>query len=86
MVRGQLKSLETVGQILDFLGFSIQMMFVEKPLTTTDLMLLTDIFQLMPSSWESDPVKVNLFMVFCTSISEPSNSDSLRVPHILSLT
>lgn len=59
MVRGQLKSLETVGQILDFLGFSIQMLFVEKPLTTSDLMLLNDIFNLMPASWESDPVKVS---------------------------
>lgn len=59
MVRGQLKSLETVGQILDFLSFSIQMLFVEKPLTTTDLMLLNDIFQLMPVLWESDPVKVS---------------------------
>lgn len=59
MVRGQLKSLETVGQILDFLSFSIQMLFVEKPLTTTDLMLLNDIFQLMPELWESDPVKVS---------------------------
>lgn len=60
MVRGQLKSLETVGQILDFLSFSIQMLFVEKPLTTTDLMLLNDIFQIMPVLWESDPVKVSL--------------------------
>lgn len=61
MVRGQLKSLETVGQILDFLSFSIQMLFVEHvgSLTTTDLMLLNDIFQLMPVLWESDPVKVS---------------------------
>lgn len=70
MVARKLKSLETVGQILDFLGFSIQMLFVEKPLTTTDLMLLNDIFQLMPASWESDPVKV----------SEAS------LPHILPIT
>lgn len=70
MVRGQLKSLETVGQILDFLSFSIQMLFVEKPLTTTDLMLLNDIFQLMPVLWESDPVKVSRANVNC----QPSSS------------
>jgi hypothetical protein len=61
IVRGQLKSLETVGQILDFLGFSIKMVFVEKNSTTNhDLLLLNEIFQLMPASWESDPVKVSL--------------------------
>lgn len=59
-VRGQLKSLETVGQILDFLGFTIKMLFVPKSLTTTDLLLLNEIFQVMPSSWESDPVKVSV--------------------------
>lgn len=58
MVRGQLKSLSTVGEILDYLSFSIRMLFVDKSMTTTDLLLLNDIFQLMPSSWESDPVKV----------------------------
>lgn len=59
MVRDRLKSLSTVGQILDHLSFSIKMLFVEKSMTTTDLLLLNDIFQLMPTSWESDPVKVN---------------------------
>lgn len=60
MVRGQLKSLETVGQILDALCFTIKMLFVQKSSTTTaDLLLLNEIFQLMPSQWESDPVKVS---------------------------
>lgn len=63
MVRGQLKSLDTVGQILDFLGFSIKMLFVEKD-TTADVLLLTDIFQVMPSAWETDPVKVSASRVF----------------------
>lgn len=47
-----------MGQILDFLGFTIKMLFVEKSLTTTDLLLLNDIFQIMPTAWEYDPVKV----------------------------
>lgn len=60
MVRGQLKSLETVGQILDVLCFAIKMLFVQKSSTTTaDLLLLNEIFLLMPSQWESDPVKVS---------------------------
>lgn len=58
-VRGQLKSLQTVGQILDFLGFTIKMLFVPKSMATSDLLLLNEIFQIMPSSWESDPVKVS---------------------------
>lgn len=68
MVRGQLKSLSTVGQILDHLSFSIKMLFVEKSVTTSDLLLLNDIFQLMPASWESDPVKVNGKAVFVVSV------------------
>jgi hypothetical protein len=70
MARGQLKSLATVGQILDFLGFSIKMLFVEKKsMTNNDLLLLNEIFQLMPSSWESDPVKVNLFNIMHPSFA-----------------
>lgn len=77
MVRGQLKSLETVGQILDFLGFAIKMLFVEKSMTTTDLMLLNDMFELMPSSWESDPVKVSQPEPACPMFKCASRAPSL---------
>lgn len=35
------------------------MLFVETSFSTSDLLLLTDIFHIMPAPWESDPVKVS---------------------------
>ncbi|CRL03037.1 CLUMA_CG016456, isoform A [Clunio marinus] len=80
MVRGQLKSLETVGQILDFLGFTIKMLFVEKSTTTTDLSLLNELFQLMPAQWETDPVKVHLITKI---IYETLNADFNNTMHVI---
>jgi len=53
-----LRKLSTVGQILDFLGFSIKMLFVETTTTTSHVRLLNEIFEIMPVAWEMDPVKV----------------------------
>lgn len=68
MVRLQLKSATTVGQILDIMKFSVKMLVVEKGgggeaeegicVTTDDVILLKEIFQLMPENFSQDPVKV----------------------------
>lgn len=65
MVRLQLKSASTVGQILDILKFSVKMLVVEKSdgsegivVTTDDVTLLKEIFHLMPENFSQDPVKV----------------------------
>lgn len=67
MVRDQLKRSSTVGQILDIMKFSVKMLVVEKggggeaessAIVTDDVLLLNDIFQLLPEQWTQDPVKV----------------------------
>lgn len=69
MVRDQLKRSSTVGQILDIMKFSVKMLVVEKGggdaeadsgaiVTTDDVLLLNEIFQLLPEQWSQDPVKV----------------------------
>lgn len=75
MVRDQLKRSSTVGQILDIMKFSVKMLVVEKGgggdeeddegrnaiITTDDVLLLNEIFQLLPEQWSQDPVKVSIF-------------------------
>lgn len=67
MVRDQLKRSSTVGQILDIMKFSVKMLVVEKGggdaessgiVTTDDVLLLNEIFQMLPEQWTQDPVKV----------------------------
>lgn len=58
MVRGQLKSMDTVGQILDVMKFSVKMLLVKKSVGDIGIILLNEIFQLLPKNWEEDPVKV----------------------------
>ena len=64
MARDQLKGSSTVGQILDIMKFSVKMLVVEKGggssvVTTNDVLLLNEIFQLLPEQWSQDPVKVS---------------------------
>lgn len=72
MARDQLKRSSTVGQILDIMKFSVKMLVVEKGggdeetdgnaiVTTDDVLLLNEIFQLLPEQWSQDPVKVSFF-------------------------
>lgn len=72
MVRGQLKSMDTVGQILDVMKFSVKMLLVEKSVGDIGIILLNEIFQLLPKNWEEDPVKVcttaTLFFIFSSFI------------------
>ena len=58
MVRGQLKSMDTVGQILDIMKFSVKMLLIEGSVGDIGIILLNEIFQLLPKQWEEDPVKV----------------------------
>lgn len=57
-MRGQLKSMGTVGQILDVMKFSVKMLLVENCVGDIGIILLNEIFQLLPKNWEEDPVKV----------------------------
>lgn len=67
MARDQLKRSSTVGQILDIMKFSVKMLVVEKGggesggdvVQTNDVLLLNEIFQLLPEQWSQDPVKVS---------------------------
>lgn len=83
MVRDQLKRSSTVGQILDIMKFSVKMLVVEKGgggveeegegsnafvTTTDDVLLLNEIFQLLPEQWSQDPVKVSFFVKLLFSI------------------
>ena len=61
IVRGQLKIMETVGEILDALKLSVKLLFVENCVTASGVVLLNEIFQLLPVSWNQDPVKVSAF-------------------------
>lgn len=69
-----------MGQILDFLGFTIKMLFVEKSTTTTDLLLLNDIFQIMPTAWESDPVKVSHYFITYAHVTHDTRTSLHCVP------
>jgi hypothetical protein len=64
MVRGQLKSMDTVGQILDVMKFSVKMLLVENSVGDIGIILLNEIFQLLPKNWEQDPVKVCTTAIF----------------------
>ena len=64
MVRGQLKSMDTVGQILDIMKFSVKMLLVENSVGEIGIILLNEIFQLLPKNWEEDPVKVCTTVIF----------------------
>ena len=64
MVRGQLKSMDTVGQILDIMKFSVKMLLVENSVGEIGIILLNEIFQLLPKNWEQDPVKVCTTAIF----------------------
>jgi hypothetical protein len=57
-IRDQLGSLATVGQILDYLSLSIKLLFIENA-STESLKLISEIFTIMPTAWETDPVKVS---------------------------
>jgi hypothetical protein len=72
MVRGQLKSMDTVGQILDIMKFSVKMLLVENSVGDIGIILLNEIFQLLPKNWEEDPVKVHLIT---KTVYETSNQD-----------
>lgn len=72
IVRGQLKIMETVGEILDALKLSVKLLFVENCVTASGVVLLNEIFQLLPVSWNQDPVKVHLIT---KTIYETSNHD-----------
>jgi TFIIF-interacting CTD phosphatase-like protein len=50
--------METVGEILDTLKFSVKMLFVEDCVIASGTTLLNEIFQLLPVPWNQDPVKV----------------------------
>lgn len=58
MVRSQLKSMDTVGQILDVMKFSVKMLLVENCVGNVGIILLNEIFLLLPENWQDDPVKV----------------------------
>jgi hypothetical protein len=59
MLRDQLKSMETVGHILNVIKFSIKIILVEKVVGgENDVTLLSDVFQLLPEKFCQDPVKV----------------------------
>lgn len=60
-LRDQLKKLSTVGEILDFLSLSIKLLFIENS-STNSITLLINIFEILPETWESDPVKVSKFL------------------------
>lgn len=66
MARDQLKRSSTVGQILDIMKFSVKMLVVDKgggnegiEVQTNDVLLLNEIFKMLPEQWSQDPVKVN---------------------------
>jgi hypothetical protein len=50
--------METVGEMLDTLKFSVRMLFVEDCVVASGVTLLNEIFQLLPVPWNQDPVKV----------------------------
>lgn len=61
MIRGHLNTMNTVGQILDTMKFSIKMILVEKGVgfnTESDVVLFSEIFEMLPEQWNKDPVKV----------------------------
>lgn len=85
MTREELKGSHgssTVGQILDIMNFSVKMLIVEKGgvACTNDALLLNEIFLLLPSTWEEDPVKVHL----CTKvIYETLQGDFNNIVYVL---
>lgn len=79
MVRGQLKSMDTVGQILDIMKFSVKMLLVENSVGDIGIILLNEIFQLLPKNWEQDPVKVCTTAILLYSFLSSSLNANTRI-------
>jgi hypothetical protein len=85
-VRSNLKSIDTVGHILDVLKFTAKCLFIDKPSIVDDSNLLVDVLMLMPESWTYDPVKIHLITKLIHEIVQIDfNNEFFIITKILSI-